>query len=384
MKNKLRSIIYILGLLFTFSASLPGYINSSFMGQFLDERAIGILYTIGSILAVISLTYAPRLLRKIGNYWMIIGLSTINIISLIILAFNKNIYFLIPTFIIYLALYSIIYLNSDILLENQSSDANTGNIRGLYLSISNLAWVFSPFVVGLLLTNGDYWKIYGLASLAIFPFIILLSIFFKDFKDPVYIDTPFLKTFKKLHRQKNIYRIFAVRTLLQLFYSWMVIYTPIYLYKYIGLDWKIIGTIFSIMLLPFLLFQIPLGILADKRLGEKEILNGGLILIILATGTLSFVSPDVAWWTWAIILFLTRTGASTVEIMTESYFFKKVDERDADIISFFRMARPLAYIFGPALASLTIFLVDFRFIFLTLAIIMLFSFKYSLALKDTR
>jgi len=354
------------------------------MGQFLDEKNIGILYTIGSILAIICLTFTPKLLRKIGNYQMIIGLSLINIISLIILAFNKNTYILIPTFIIYLALYSIIYLNSDILLENQSSDSNTGNIRGLYLSISNIAWVASPFIVGLLLTNGDYWKVYGLASLAIFPFIILMSIFFRKFKDPIYMDTPFLKTFKKLKRQKNIYRIFIVRTFLQLFYSWMVIYTPIYLHKYIGLDWKIIGTIFSIMLLPFLLFQIPLGILADKRFGEKEILNSGLILIAITTSILSFVSPNSTWWTWAIILFLTRTGASTVEIMTESYFFKKVDEKDADIISFFRMARPIAYVFGPALASLTIFLVSFQYIFLVLGVIMLSFLKILSSIKDTR
>ena len=216
------------------------------------------------------------------------------------------------------------------------------------------------------------------------PFIILLSIFFRNFKDPVYIDTPFLKTFTKLKQKKNIYHIFIIRTLLQFFYSWMVIYTPIYLHKYIGLDWTIIGTIFSIMLLPFLLFQISLGTLADKKFGEKEILNIGLILIALTTAILSFISPDATWWTWAGILFLTRTGASSIEIMTESYFFKKVDEKDADIISFFRMARPIAYIIGPALASLTIFLVDFRFIFLVLGVIMLSGLKYSLTIQDTR
>ncbi|MCK5286130.1 MAG: MFS transporter [Candidatus Pacebacteria bacterium] len=382
MKKKLRLVIYILGLLFALQVALPGYINSSFIGQFVPEKIIGILYTISSIIAIICLTFAPRLLRKIGNYSMIFILSIISIISLLILAFSQSIYFILPVFIIYLTIHVIIALNFDILLEKQSSDSNTGNIRGLYLTISNLAWVVSPLIVGTLLTNGDYWKVYGLASLTIIPAIILLSYYFKDFKDPVYINTPFWKTLKKLFKLKNIYKIFAINTLLQFFYSWMVIYTPIYLHKYMGLDWKAIGFIFTIMLLPFLFFQLPLGILADKKFGEKEILNIAIIILGITTITLSFVTTNTVW-VWATLLFITRIGASSVNIMSETYFFKKVDAKDSDIISFFRMAKPIAYILGPALASLTIFLIDFRYIFLVLGLIMLTGLKYSLTIEDT-
>jgi len=382
-KKKLRYVIYALGLLGALQISLPGYINSSFIEQFMPEKALGILYAISSVLAVIILSIIPRILRRVGNYLTLLFLSIITLTSLIVLAFNQNTYLILLAFIIYLTIHVVAFLNLDILLEGQSTDSETGKIRGLYLTISNLAWVVSPFIVGLLLTNGDYWKVYGLASLFIIPFIIILSIFFKKFKDPVYINTPFWKTLKKLRNQKDIYKIFAVRTLLQFFYSWMVIYTPIYLHKYIGLDWKTIGIIFSIMLLPFLLFQLPLGILADKIFGEKEILNLALILIGITTISLSFITSE-AIWIWGSLLFITRIGASSIEIMTESYFFKKVDEKDADIISFFRMSRPIAYIFGPMLASLTIFLVDFRFIFLILGIIMLGGLKYGLTLKDTK
>ncbi len=383
MKKKLRSVIYVLGLFGALQVSIPGYINSSFMEQFMPEKAIGILYTISSILALICLTLAPRILRKIGNYKMILTLLSTSFVSLLILAFNQNINIIIPIFIVYLTIHTIAVLNMDILLEKSSTDSETGNIRGLYLSTSNLAWIISPFIVGLLLINGDYWKVYALASLAVIPFITLLSFYFRNFKDPVYIDTPFWKTFKKLRRRKNIYKIFAIRTLLQFFYSWMVIYTPIYLHKYVGMDWKTIGIIFTIMLLPFILLQVPLGILADKKYGEKEILNIAIIIMAVTTMALSFIMTDTVW-VWATLLFITRVGASSVGIMSESYFFKKVNESDSDIISFFRMSTPFAYILGPALASLTIFLVDFRFIFLVLGIIMLTGLRYSLTIEDTR
>ena len=162
----------------------------------------------------------------------------------------------------------------------------------------------------------------------------------------------------------------------------MVIYTPIYLHKYIGLDWQTIGLIFTIMLLPFVFFQLPLGILADKKFGEKEILNIAIVILGITTITLSFITTNTVW-VWATLLFITRIGASSINIMSETYFFKKVDAKDSDIISFFRMAKPIAYIFGPTLASLTIFLIDFRYIFLVLGIIMLTGLRYSLTIEDT-
>ena len=63
----------------------------------------------------------------------------------------------------------------------------------------------------------------------------------------------------------------------------MVIYTPIYLHEHIGLPWSDIGIIFTIMLLPFVLFEFPAGKLADGKWGEKEPPIIGIILIAVST-----------------------------------------------------------------------------------------------------
>lgn len=383
MKNKKRSVIYILGLFFTIQVALSAYVNSSYLSQFVSEKVIGIIYIAGSLLAVFYLIIVPQILRKIGNYMMLFALSLSTFLLLLGIAFIKNISFLIPFFIIYFAISTTFFLNLDILLERNSSDKNTGNIRGLYLTISSIAWVASPFVVGLFLAKNQYWKVYFMSACLSIPFIFLINKYFKNFKDPLYFDTPFWKTFKKIYHLKNIYKIFLVRCLLHLFYSWMIIYTPLYLSRYIGLDWSSIGFIFTIMLLPFVLFQIPFGILADKKYGEKEILSLGLILMGLNTISLSFISTQSVW-VWAVILFFTRVGASAVEIMSESYFFKKVNEKDADIIGFFRMTLPFAYIVTPTLATITILIFSFKAIFIVLGLIMFFGLRYSLTIKDTR
>jgi hypothetical protein len=89
---------------------------------------------------------------------------------------------------------------------------------------------------------------------------------------------------------------------------------------------------------------------------------------------------------WALVLFATRVGAAAVEIMCDVYFFKKVDNKDANLISFFRMSRPLGYIVGSLVATIILSVNGFgmRSLFLFLGFLMIFGLRYSLAIKDTR
>jgi len=126
----------------------------------------------------------------------------------------------------------------------------------------------------------------------------------------------------------------------------MVVYTPLYLTKYVGFSWAEIGVIFTIMLLPFVIFEIPVGRLADKKYGEKEFLTVGFIIMGIFTMAIGFVTVK-NFWLWAAILFATRIGASFVEITCDTYFFKKVDQGKTDVIGFYRLTRPLSYVAAP-------------------------------------
>jgi MFS family permease len=207
----------------------------------------------------------------------------------------------------------------------------------------------------------------------------------KGFKDSTYQVTDVRKTLSLVWKNKNLRNILSASFLLSFFYSWMVIYTPLYLHKDIGFSWEEIGIIFFVMLLPFVIVQFPLGRLADKKWGEKEILSVGFITLAISTGVIFFIDSSGII-LWAVILFITRLGASAIEIMCDTYFFKKVSGLEANIISFYRMAGPAGYVIGPLLATLILSLVsgDIRFLFLILGVIMLFGLKFSLSLKDTK
>ena len=192
----------------------------------------------------------------------------------------------------------------------------------------------------------------------------------------------FLKTLRQSFRNKDMRAVLIANYILRFFFAWMVIYTPIYLYSHIGFEWSTIGIIFFVMILPYIIFEIPLGRIADKLTGEKELMIAGFVTSAVFTAGLAMTSSvNPAW--WAFLLFGTRIGASFVEVMTETHFFKLVNEEDTNTISLYRNMRPLAYITAPLVASLFLPFIEFRYIFLVLAFITLLGAFSSLSIKDT-
>lgn len=145
----------------------------------------------------------------------------------------------------------------------------------------------------------------------------------------------------------------------------------------------ILSVIIPISLIPFIVFEVILGKIADARLGEQELLITGFMIMAIATGALSFItSTSVV--VWAAILFVTRVGASAVEVMTESYFYKQIKPSDVHIISFMRTIRAGAYVIGPVIGSLMLMYVDTRYLFLALGVILLTALPPAILLKDTK
>src|SRR3989338_7120911 len=194
---------------------------------------------------------------------------------------------------------------------------------------------------------------------------VISIVSFRGFKDPSYESIPLYRTILKVLRNRDIFGIFSANFILRFFYSWMIIYTPLYLHNHLGFSWSEIGPMFTIMLVPFVLLEIPAGRLADSRYGEKEIMSLGFIIAAVSTAALSFIAVK-SFWLWASLLFLTRVGASLIEITTESYFFKHICSSNSNTLSFFRMTAPLALIFGPLSATAFLFFFDFKNLFLVL------------------
>jgi MFS family permease len=360
------------------------YINSSFFSLFLGEKGIGVLYIVSALLAMGTLIMAPAILERFGNYMSILVASLLATMILIGLAAFTRAEFILPLGAILGSLFLFITFSIDIFVKGLSKSVKrTGHLRGTTLTITNTALILGPLFVGFFLTNGDYWKVYLLSS--IFLTIGLLIAFFRfdSFRNPSYDVLNFGEILKKIQGNKDLLDILGAHFLLRMFFAWMVIYMPIYLHQYIGFSWSEIGIIFTIMLLPFVLFELPIGKIADDFLGEKELLLTGFVILIFSTASITVMSSTSVI-SWALLLFLTRVGASFIEITTESYFFKKVDKEDASIISAFRMLRPLSYIAAATLGTIALFIFPFHATFFILALYTALALPLCLSLHDTK
>jgi len=382
-RDEVFGLLYLASFLLAFHLFFVVYINSSFVATFVAEKFVGSIWIVASVLGIGALLWVSRALRQFGNYNVLVFFTFLEFFIFLGLAFFTDALVVIPLFIAYLVIYPIILFNLDIFLESfTENEGATGSIRGTILTIVNTALIIAPFLAGLILTNGDYWKVYLISALFLIPFLFLI-LRFRDFKDPPYHNLKVWETLSCVRKNSNVYNIFMAQFILRFFFAWMVIYMPVYLHVHIGFSWTELGIMFAIMLLPFALIEMPAGKIADKWFGEKEFLIAGFIITALFIGIVPFIS-SMNFFLWAVILFMSRVGASLIEIMTESYFFKHVDGSDNNTIGLFRILRPAAYIMGPAVASLTLFVVDLRFIFFILAVVVLWGVRYAIPLKDTR
>jgi MFS family permease len=374
--------------LFTFLTALHAflflYINSSILGRFFPTTLVGILFSFAALLSIPVLIYLPRALKKTGDVRLTVVTLILETVALFFLTYSATPAVVALAFLAHYILIRILFLDTDVILETLSRNATTGRIRGIYMTIGNTALVIAPLIVGLLLKNTDsYVRVFSAALVALIPAIILLSVSFKQFKEPRYAHIALFPALHTMWHHTALRRIFSANFILRIFYAVMVVYMGLYLHTVIAMPWEKIGIVFTVMLLPFALIEYPLGRIADTLLGEKEILIGGFILTAFATALLSWIQSDSVL-AWSIVLLCTRIGASAVEIMTEVYFFKHVTQEDVELVSLYRIVEPAAYFVAPLLFSLLLSLIDMRFIFLTLGVIVLFGIWPAVQLRDTK
>jgi len=360
------------------------YSNSSFLSLFADGQTLGLIYMAGAAMTALCFILAPSIIRRFGNYNTAITLVCLQIALFYGLTVSSSSIVLIWLFILQTAVISFIGLTLDIFLEVYTDGDHIGATRGLYSATLNASWVIAPLLGSLLINGEDNYRHTYIAALAmLFPLLYLIHKNFPRFRDPNYNHISTGQLIRLISSNPNWKKLFIANIILQIFYAWMVVYSPIYLHTTIGFGWEEIGIILTIMLLPFPLIQYHLGKLADERYGEKEIMAIGFAIAGIATIALSLINlPSVL--IWSLALFTTRIGAAAVEVMIETYFFKTVSPKDSAILGSFRLTRPISYFIAPLITVLGLIFTTNANLFIIVGIITLFGLYPALTIKDTR
>lgn len=380
-------LIYVISIVFNFHGLLVAYSSSTFMEQFATPEVIGALYTISSCLSVLAFLFISRILKRVGNVRLTLWLAIFEMIALIALGITGHQATAIVAFVAFNLLNPLIYLTIDIFSETLigPNEDSTGSKRGLTLTLMSVAAAAAPLTMGFIVGDNDtnLNLTYLVAAAVLFMFIGIIVSRFYCFTDPSYKEVQVLSAISGFWHKKNIRSVFLASLNLQFFFAWTMIYIPLYMATEIGLSWEQIGVILAVALSAYIIFEWPVGYIADTYIGEKEMMAAGFVILSVTSACITFMTEATVWY-WMVLMFVSRAGASLVEATTESYFFKHVKGTDANIMSFFRLTRPLGLILGSLVGSVSLLYFEFSFIFIILALFLLPGIFLAANLRDTK
>ena len=379
--------LYVASLTLMFHGYVIAYVNSSLLGEYLSTLATSTVYVIASALTIIIFLFMSRVLHKVGNFKLTLAFVLIDLVSVLGISFADSMRVIAPLIITHLIVLSLIIFNIDVFMEEHigNNEGVTGTRRGLLLALVSAVSAIAPFISSELVSiaGGSFKYAYLASALALLPILVILVLYFKDFQDPEYTDLHALEAIRGFWQKKDIRAVFIVHFVLQIFFMVMVVFSPIYLIKHVGLSWAEFGMVIFICQLAYVIMEYPIGIIADRLIGEKEMMALGLMIMAISTAWISFVDVQGVFM-WALVMFVTRVGAAFVEVTTEVHFFKRTQSSDAQIISFFRITRPLSYVVGASIASLSLLYLPFNLLFVVTACLMIPAMFMTLDIEDTK
>lgn len=368
-KKKIKFLGFI-SFFMGFSQAFFIYIMSSYFQLATGTENIGLFYFAAYSLSLIVTLHFHKLVRCWGKstvfYMALAG-------KLIIITFLLNVEASFAgalLLMIYIIFSSLEWVSLDIILESFSTDRLSGRIRGRHWAVINAGFLVGPFLSTQILDQFGFHGIFFLQFL-FNCFILLLIIWgMRNVNHKFNNNVKVRDLIRKVMARKDVLRIYYISFVLEFFFALMVIYTPIYLTD-LGMNWKDIGVVFTIMLIPFVLVQYPMGALADKKWGEKEFIIISLVVMSISTLGVFFTS-SVSVAIWSVILLGTRIGAAMLEVLRDSYFYKRIDGYDVDIINFYRTAMPASYIVSTLISGTLLWIfpgrVELVFLVISLAV----------------
>lgn len=376
--GNINSISFLMGL----STATLTYITSSYLQTALGTSNIGIFYlfSYAAVLAVLLIMHRIiRLHGKSNTFLAFLAAKIASLILLVLIPPSAVSPFLLGLFIISSNL-AVVCL--DILLESFSVDRKSGRIRGMHLMILDIGFIFGPLISTKIVELFNYQAAFLLTLLIEIAILAIALANLRHIDSKVHAEIDLSGIIKKVFRHRNILRIYYISLILEFFYAIMIIYSPIYL-RYLGMSWQDIGLVFTAMLVPFVILPYPVGYIADKKLGEKEMLIISIFVMSVSTG-LAFLldSPNI--YAWAIVLFLTRIGASMIQTLRDSYFYKRIDGNDVELIDFFRTSGSVGYIAAAILSFVLLIFLPTKFVFLLLALVSFSGLYPALRLQDNK
>lgn len=379
-----RTILFVGNFFFSLFSALIGYILLPYLSTFMPTAYTGFVIAGGAFVALILFPFLPTLVERFSAQKLLLFFAIMEMIALFILAAAPGAIAVSILIALAVSLQPILAYELDLLLEaTVAEEGSTGRVRTLYISAWNIAALAAPLLMGALLADSDaYGRLFLAAASAMVPFIVLFAARRLPQSPPVKF-SHMKDTLVCISQNRDLAAVTFGHFILYMFFIWGSFYLPGYLHSVLLIPWADLGWMFTLMLIPYVLLEYPAGWIADRVLGDKELMLAGFLIAGGALASVSMLSPASPLFLVVSILIATRTGGALIESMTEGHFFRRVSERDINSISIFRGVWPLANIVAPVAGSLILLNGSYQtFFLLTGGFVALAGAGATLLIKD--
>lgn len=360
-----RTTLFVGSFFFSVSSTATIYVLFPFLSGIVSPVAAGAFIAAGALVSSVLFFYLPVIVARFGAQKLAVFFGFAEMIALLLLAAYPGVVAGVALAVLAVSLPPFIYYQLDLLLEASTDGVGvTGRTRSLFLTMWNIGALTAPLLLGALLADGsDYGRIFLAGAAALVPFVTLLSVrSLPKGRAPSTRNT--LDTLACMRSNKDLTAVTVGHLLLYCFYIWAPLYIPAYLHGALGIPWSELGWVLFAMLLPYVLIPYPAGVIADRYIGDKEMMFAGFLIAGGALAAVGTISASTPLWLMVAILIATRVGAALVESTTEGHFFRRVSEGDVNSISVFRGIWPIGNVIAPLLGSAILFFGNYQLLFL--------------------
>ncbi len=379
-----RVVISVGNFFFALFSTATVYITIPYLASYMSEAAASLVIAFGALLSCFAFPFLPRLVARYGAQQLALFVALAEILSLFALAAAPGAFAAALFTMLAFSLQPFLAYELDLLLEaTVAEEGTTARVRTLFITAWNVASLGAPLLIGALMDSGNaYQNVFLASAAALLPFITIFATRKLPAGRPPELEN-YATTLRRIVNDRDLAAVTVNHLFLYLFFVWAPLYTPLYLHTVIGMPWSELGWIFAVMLVPYVLIEYPAGILADKYIGDKELMFAGFFIAgasLAAIGLFTTATPLII---IIAVLVSSRAGAALIESMTEGHFFRRVSEKDVSSVSVFRGIWPLADLIAPLVGSLLLLSGGYQaFFFVTGGIIAFFGMSVTLLIRD--
>ncbi|MCW3133773.1 MAG: MFS transporter [Methanophagales archaeon] len=339
-------------------------VHPLYLELFVKQPAlVGLIAALSSLAGLTFSLPVGALSDKIGRKRMLIG--AFGLISVVLFAFfiNTRLYALIWLQIAFGALMTPVWIVGEAFIKDISPTKKRGEFRSFFGTFANAGMLMGSLIGGFLAWRFGIRSPYFFAAILLFVPLILVFGLKEDEhrstnKNPAVMD--FLAVLKDFIHQRELKLLALCTVSLYFWYAVKWVFGPLFLLN-LGFSPLIIGIWLAVSVLPFLLFQIPIGKLSDKIGKTKIIYIGFLIssLSLLPLGFMNLISSLLA------TIFIVSTGTAFAEPLIEARVTDIVPkERYGAYSGIFEFTKTLGLMLGPVGSSIFVYSLGISYSFI--------------------